>query len=109
LIGQGLGNSISPLFGGIPGAGATMLMGVNIRSGGKMNLTGFAHGMLLLAILPGLGRFAAYILHSVLPGILISAGIGIIDYKGCRNHCLKLSRRCDAMSHRISRKSPYFD
>jgi sulfate permease, SulP family len=84
LIGQGLGNSIAALFGGIPGAGATMRTVVNIRSGGKTNLSGAVHGMLLLAILLGLGPYAAYIPKPVLAGILISVGIGIIDYKGLR-------------------------
>jgi SulP family sulfate permease len=85
LIGQGLGNSVAALFGGIPGAGATMRTVVNIRSGGKTNLSGVVHGLLLLAILLGLGRYAAYIPKAVLAGILITVGIGIIDYKGLRN------------------------
>lgn len=85
LIGQGLGNAVAALLGGIPGAGATMRTVVNIRSGGKTNLSGAVHGLLLLAILLGLGRFAAYIPKPVLAGILITVGIGIIDYKGLRN------------------------
>jgi sulfate permease, SulP family len=85
LIGQGIGNSISALFGGIPGAGATMRTVINIRSGGRTNLSGIIHGLLLLAILLGLGRYAAYIPKPVLAGILITVGIGIIDYKELRN------------------------
>lgn len=85
LIGQGLGNAAAALFGGIPGAGATMRTVVNIRSGGKTNLSGVIHGLLLLAVLLGLGRYAAYIPKAVLAGILMTVGIGIIDYKSMRN------------------------
>jgi SulP family sulfate permease len=85
LIGQGLGNALAALFGGIPGAGATMRTVVNIRAGGKTKLSGVMHGVLLLTILLGLGRYAAYIPKAVLAGILITVGIGIIDYKGLRN------------------------
>ncbi len=95
LIGQGLGNSVAALFGGIPGAGATMRTVVNIRSGGKTNLSGAVHGLLLLAILLGLGRYAASIPKAVLAGILITVGIGIIDYKGLRN--LRRIPRTDAV------------
>ena len=94
LIGQGLGNAVAALFGGLPGAGATMRTVVNIRSGGKTKLSGIIHGLLLLAILLGLGRYAAYIPKAVLAGILITVGIGIIDYKGLRN--LRHVPRADA-------------
>jgi sulfate permease, SulP family len=95
LIGQGLGNAVAALFGGIPGAGATMRTVVNIRSGGKTKLSGIIHGLLLLAVLLGLGRYAAYIPKAVLAGILITVGIGIIDYKGLRN--LRYVPRADAV------------
>lgn len=85
LIGQGLGNSLTALFGGIPGAGATMRTVVNLRAGGKTKLSGIIHGALLLLILLGLGRYAALVPRPVLAGILITVGIGIIDYKGLRN------------------------
>ncbi len=85
LIGQGVGNSLAALLGGIPGAGATMRTVVNIQAGGKTKLSGVIHGFLLLAILLGLGSYAAYVPKPVLAGILITVGIGIIDYKGLRN------------------------
>ncbi len=84
LIGQGVGNMCAALIGGIPGAGATMRTVVNIRSGGKTNLSGIIHGLLLLAILLGLGRYTAFIPKPVLAGILITVGISIIDFKGLR-------------------------
>lgn len=85
LIGQGLGNSLAALFGGLPGAGATMRTVVNLRAGGKTKLSGIIHGVLLLLVMLGLGRYAALVPRPVLAGILITVGIGIIDYKGLRN------------------------
>ncbi len=86
LIGQGIGNVASGLIGGLPGAGATMRTIVNINAGGKTRLSGLTHGLLLFAILLGLGKFAAYIPMCVLAGILITVGIGIVDYhKGIRH------------------------
>lgn len=82
LIGQGLGNMVSALVGGIPGAGATMRTVVNVRSGGKNRISGVIHGIFLLIVLLGLGKYAAEIPLAVLAGILITVGIGIIDYKG---------------------------
>src|SRR5690606_41380462 len=50
-IGQGIGNSIGAIFGGLPGAGATIRTVVNINSGGKTKLSGMIAGLLLLSIL----------------------------------------------------------
>ncbi|MFL0101236.1 SulP family inorganic anion transporter [Tenacibaculum maritimum] len=84
LIGQGIGNSIAALFGGIPGAGATIRTVVNINSGGKTKLSGMIAGIMLLVILLGLGPIASKIPAAVLAGILITVGIGVMDYKGLR-------------------------
>ncbi|MBT5872753.1 MAG: SulP family inorganic anion transporter [Candidatus Latescibacteria bacterium] len=85
LIGQGIGNIISGMIGGLPGAGATMRTVVNINSGGRTRLSGVIHGLLLLFILLGIGEYAAYIPLTVLAGILITVGIGIIDYRGLKH------------------------
>jgi len=85
LIGQGIGNVVSSLFGGIPGAGATMRTVVNVKSGGKTKLSGVIHAILLMLILLGLGKYVAYIPLSVLAGILITVGISIVDRKGLKN------------------------
>ncbi|WP_048330848.1 SulP family inorganic anion transporter [Bizionia psychrotolerans] len=86
LIGQGIGNSIGAFFGGIPGAGATIRTVVNINSGGKTKLSGMIAGLLLLGILliPGLPSLASDIPAAVLAGILITVGIGVMDYKGLK-------------------------
>lgn len=84
LIGQGIGNSIAALFGGIPGAGATIRTVVNINAGGKTRLSGMIAGVLLLIVLLALGPIASKIPAAVLAGILITVGIGVMDYKGLK-------------------------
>lgn len=84
LIGQGIGNSIAAFFGGIPGAGATIRTVVNIKAGGKTKLSGMVAGLLLLVILLLLGPIASKIPAAVLAGILITVGIGVMDYKGLK-------------------------
>jgi SulP family sulfate permease len=94
LIGQGIGNSIAGLIGGLPGAGATMRTVVNINSGGRTQLSGVVHGLVLLAILLGAGAYAKFIPLPVLAGILVTVGIGIIDYRSLRD--IKLIPKADA-------------
>ena len=48
LIGQGIGNMVAAIFGGLPGAGATMPTLVNINAGGKTRISGIIHGIFLL-------------------------------------------------------------
>ena len=82
LIGQGIGNSIAAVFGGIPGAGATIRTVVNIQSGGKTKLSGMVASVVLLIILLALSPMASKIPAAVLAGILVTVGIGVMDYKG---------------------------
>lgn len=84
LVGQGIGNSIAAIFGGIPGAGATIRTVVNINSGGKTKLSGMIAGLVLLIIMLGLSPIASKIPAGVLAGILITVGIGVMDYKGLK-------------------------
>lgn len=85
LIGQGIGNTIAAFFGGIPGAGATIRTVVNINSGGKTKISGMIAGILLLIILLSLGPLASQIPAALLAGILVTVGIGVVDYKGLRH------------------------
>jgi len=84
LVGQGIGNTIGALFGGLPGAGATIRTVVNINSGGKTRLSGMIAGVLLFIILLALAPIASKIPAAVLAGILITVGIGVMDYKGLK-------------------------
>lgn len=84
LVGQGIGNSIASLFGGIPGAGATIRTVVNINSGGTTRLSGMIAALVLLIITLLLAPVASQIPAAVLAGILITVGIGVMDYKGLK-------------------------
>ena len=93
LIGQGIGNLISGLFGGLPGAGATMRTVINVRAGGKTPLSGIIHALILLVIVLGAGKLTESIPHAILAGILIKVGIDIIDWSFLKR------------AHRISMKA----
>lgn len=84
LLGQGIGNSIAAIFGGLPGAGATIRTVVNINSGGKTRLSGMLAGIILLLILLLIGPVASQIPAAVLAGILITVGVSVMDYKGLK-------------------------
>lgn len=84
-IGQGIGNMFSGLFGGLPGAGATMRSVANIRTGGRTPISGALHASVLLALLLGLGPLAEKIPLAVLGGILFKVGIDIIDWRFLRH------------------------
>ena len=80
LIGQGIANTISGFFTGLPGAGATMRTVINIRSGGRTPLSGMTHSIVLLVLLLGAGPLAESIPTALLAGILIKVGLDIIDW-----------------------------
>jgi SulP family sulfate permease len=80
LIGQGIGNFVAGLIGGLPGAGATMRTVVNARAGGRTPISGALHAVVLLAVVLGLAPLAEYIPHAVLAGILFKVGIDIVDW-----------------------------
>lgn len=80
LIGQGIGNCMAGLFGGLPGAGATMRTVINVQTGGKTNLSGMIHALVLAVIVLKAGSLTEPIPHAVLAGILIKVGIDIIDW-----------------------------
>ncbi|MEQ1793335.1 MAG: SulP family inorganic anion transporter [Nitrospira sp.] len=85
LIGQGIGNAVAGLFGGLPGAGATMRSVINIRTGGRTPISGALHALLLLAVVLGLGPLAERIPLAVLAGILVKVGVDIIDWRLLRH------------------------
>lgn len=81
LIGQGIGNMMASLFGGIASSGATMRTVVNIKSGGKTRLSGVIHSIFLILVILFFAPAASKIPLAVLAGILIKVGVSIIDYK----------------------------
>ena len=81
LIGQGVGNIVSGLFGGMPGAGNIPATVVNARIGGRTPVSGVLCALVLLTLLLGLGRYVGEIPHAVLAGILMKVGWDIIDWR----------------------------
>ncbi|MEX2962979.1 SulP family inorganic anion transporter [Microbulbifer sp. TYP-18] len=79
LIGQGVGNAVSGLFGGISGAGATMRTVINIRTGGSTRLSGMVHSAVLGAVILGIGPLLSEIPHAALAGVLVKVGMDIVD------------------------------
>lgn len=80
LIGQGIGNTVAGIFGGLPGAGATMRTVVNVKAGGLTPISGALHAVILLIIVLGGGEQASNIPKAVLAGILVKVGTDIIDW-----------------------------
>ncbi|MCT0202418.1 SulP family inorganic anion transporter [Synechococcus sp. CS-602] len=80
LLGQGLGNVVSGLFGGIAGAGATMGTVVNIQAGGRTALSGLTRAVVLMVVILGASGLASSIPMAVLAGIALKVGIDIIDW-----------------------------
>lgn len=80
LVGQGIGNLVSGLCGGLPGAGATMGTLVNIQTGATTALSGLTRALILLAILLGAASLTEPIPLAVLAAIAIKVGIDILDW-----------------------------
>ena len=81
LVGQGIGNAVAGLIGGLPGAGATLGTVVNLRAGGRTPVSGALRAAILLALVLGLGRYVEAIPHAALAGILMKVGWDIIDWR----------------------------
>ncbi len=80
LIGQGIGNIVSGLFGGLPGAGATMGTVVNIQAGARTALSGLTRAVILMVVVLGASSVIAVIPKAVLAGIALKVGVDIIDW-----------------------------
>ncbi len=80
LIGQGMGNLVSGLFGGLPGAGATMGTVVNIQTGARTALSGLTRVVILIVAIFGASQLISVIPIAVLAGIAIKVGFDILDW-----------------------------
>ncbi|QNI47867.1 SulP-type bicarbonate transporter [Synechococcus sp. A18-25c] len=95
LIGQGLGNVVSGLFGGLPGAGATMGTVVNIQAGGRSALSGIVRALILMLVILLFAGAASAIPLAVLAGIALKVGFDIIDWSFLqRAHHLSIKAAC---------------
>lgn len=71
LVGQGVGNMMSALFGGIPATGAIARTAANVKNGGRTPIAGIVHALTLLLILLFLMPYASLIPMSCLASILV--------------------------------------
>jgi len=81
LVGQGIGNVIAGIFGGLPGAGATIRTLTNVKAGGRTPLSGVVHALVIFLVVLGLGPVLAYVPLAALAGILIKVGLDVIDWR----------------------------
>src|SRR5689334_25285390 len=91
LIGQGVANIFSPLFGGLPATGAIARTATNIRSGAKTPVAGMVHALTLLGILMWAAPLARFIPLSVLAAILLVVSYNMGEWREIPE-LLKLSR-----------------
>jgi len=81
LVGQGIANIMSPLFGGLPATGAIARTATNIRSGAKTPVAGMVHAMTLLAIVLFAAPLARFIPLSVLAAILLVVSYNMGEWR----------------------------
>lgn len=81
LIGQGIANIVTPLFGGIPATGALARTMASINNGGKTPVTGLVHAVVLLLIYLFLMPYAVYIPLSCLAAILVQVAYNMSEWK----------------------------
>ncbi len=88
LIGQGIANIFSPIFGGIPATGAIARTATNIKNGGRTPFAGVIHALTLLSIMIFLGKLAVLIPMPTLAGILIIVSYNMSELK----HFIKMRK-----------------
>src|SRR5579863_7174732 len=81
LVGQGIANIMSPLFGGLPATGAIARTATNIRSGAKTPVAGMVHAMTLLGIVLFAAPLARFIPLSVLAAILLVVSYNMGEWR----------------------------
>lgn len=78
LLGQGLANIASPLFGGIPATAAIARTAVNVRAGATSRLASLVHALLLLAVILVGARWVAEIPVAALAGVLVATAVQMV-------------------------------
>ncbi|MCH8079943.1 MAG: SLC26A/SulP transporter family protein [Proteobacteria bacterium] len=84
LIGQGIGNILSGLGGGLAGAGATVRTLVNVRAGGRTSRSGMLHSTVIFLVVMVFGAPAGWIPLAALSGILFYTAVTMVDYYSLR-------------------------
>ena len=81
LIGQGVANIVTPLFGGIPATGALARTMASINNGGKSPVTGLVHAVVLLLIFLFLMPYVSYVPMACLAAILVQVAYNMSEWK----------------------------
>jgi len=81
LMGQGVANIISPMFGGLPATGAIARTATNIRSGAQSPIAGIIHALTLLCVLLFAAPLASYIPMAALAGILMIVAYNMGEWR----------------------------
>ena len=85
LVGQGIANCLSSMFGGIPATGAIARTATNVKNGGRTPIAGIVHALVLLVIMLALAPFAKLIPMSCLAGILIVVAYHMSEWRQFRS------------------------
>lgn len=96
LVGQGLGNIFSGLFGGIPATGAIARTAANVRNGGRTPIAGIVHCITLTLILVLLMPVAALIPMTALAAVLLVVAANMADWSGFF-HLFKTAPKSDVI------------
>ncbi|BAP18413.1 SulP family inorganic anion transporter [cyanobacterium endosymbiont of Epithemia turgida] len=108
LIGQGIGNLVSGLCGGLPGAGSTTGTVVNIQAGGRTALSGLSRAFILLIVVLWAAPLTKNIPLAVLAGIVLKVGIDIIDWKFLKR-AHRLSIKAAAIMYGVMLLTVFYD
>ena len=96
LVGQGVGNIMSSLFGGIPATGAIARTAANVKNGGRTPVAGMVHAVTLLLILLFLMPYASMIPMSCLAAILFIVAYNMSGWRTF-GHMVKTAPKSDIL------------
>ena len=85
LVGQGIANVASGLFGGMPATGAIARTATNVKNGGRTPVAGMAHAVTVLLVLVFLGKWARYIPMAALAAILAVVSYHMSEWRSFAN------------------------
>ncbi len=108
LIGQGVGNVISGLFGGLPGAGSTLGTVVNIQSGARSAWSGVVRAVVLLVVVLGAARLTEHIPLAILAAIAFKVGLNILDWSFVKR-AHKVSTQATLIMYGVMLLTVFFD
>ena len=95
LVGQGMANVASGLFGGMPATGAIARTAVNVRSGARTRVSAIVHSLVILLVVVAAGGVVALIPLPALAGVLMVTAVRMIDRRSV--HAILRSTRSDAL------------